>query len=262
MMPIQVLPLLTEDGFGMRMDWLAARYHTSVAVWRGGVSITNELIGAAVLNQLIADGHAKWVVEIRCPKTLYMKSYTSSEYSFDISFDPQDIEGRMFILPGLVAVENLILATTELNREIFNEDAVSVPAGAWLAKGKTHEDKGLSTSLIEFRRDEELKPGRMRVTPDTASGDLRFIIHLASNLWTRREPRDVQVAGLIAACARLPQFEGEPDDPVNPLLSQVKEYLDNEEVATWDNKEEWDPALAATAIERFFGDDRTEVDGA
>ena len=256
---MQVLPLLTEDGVGMRMDWLTARYRTSVAAWRGGASVTNEFIDAVALNQLISDGRAKWVVEIRCPKTLYMKSYTSGESSFDISFDPQDIEGRLFILPGLVAVENLRLTTAELNRELFNEDTVLVPAGAWLAKGKTHENKGLSTSLVEFRKDEELKPGRMRVTPDTGSGDLRFIIHLAPDLWTRRESRDVQVAGLIAACARLPQFEGEPDDPVNSLLLQVKEYLDNEGVATWDNKDEWDPALAATAIERFISE---EVDGA
>ena len=102
--------------------------------------------------------------------------------------------------------------------------------------------KGEARQIVTSRiqpKDEELKPGRMRVTPDTGSGDLRFIIHLAPDLWTRRESRDVQVAGLIAACARLPQFEGEPDDPVNSLLLQVKEYLDNEGVATWDNKDEW-----------------------
>ncbi|MYA49719.1 MAG: hypothetical protein F4045_03265 [Chloroflexi bacterium] len=238
-------PVLSEEG--LRMDWPDARYTTTAKIWSSGASITNTLEGSAILEQLVQDNLAKWVVEVRCPKSLYCRIYEQAERDFNLSWNAADIDGRLFLIPGLVATGELTLPTTELLPGIWEASTVTIPQGWWLAKGQTYANESLSQSLLTFKPDESLPIGCMRVDPETGSGDLRFVVNLAADLYARiRTSRDVQVAGLIGACARLPEFtEGD-----YPILSEVETWLDSQGVLTWKD-ENYDPARAATAIEKF-----------
>ena len=238
-------PTLSEEG--LRMDWPDAHYSTAAKIWSNGASITNTLEGSTILTQLVQEDRARWVVEVRCPKSLYCRVYDQTEQEFVLSWNASDIDGRLFLIPGLVATEEITIPTTELLSSIWDDATVTIPQGWWLARGRTYANESLSQSLLTFKRDESLAYGCMRVDPETGSGDLRFAVNLSPDLYTRiRISRDVQVAGLIGVCARLPEFV----DDDYPILSEVEAWLDSQGVLTWKDHN-YDPARAATAIERF-----------
>ena len=241
-------PLLSEEG--LRLDWPDVHYNTSAKIWSGGASITNTLTGSEILPQLIRGNHARWTVEFRCPKTLYSRVYENTAETFDLSWNPMHVAGRVFLIPGLVATKDLQLSTTELLPGMWDTQTVTIPQGWWLARGRTYANESLVQSLLAFKTDEFLEDGGMRVDPETASGDLRFVCCLAPALYARIGiSRDVQIAGLIGVCARLPEFD--LDEEPYAIVSAVKELLVDRGVPTWLDTG-YDPARAATAIERFI----------
>ncbi len=129
-----------------------------------------------------------------------------------------------------------------------------MPSGAWLARGAEFAAKNLAASLIEFRKDESLESGRMRVVEDTSGDDARFLVKLAPDVYQRavQGDRDVQVAGLIAAFAKLPDSPRFAEDSVSPIARMLRDRLEDAEVPTWDDSDYWDPAWAATTIEKFY----------
>ncbi len=94
----------------------------------------------------------------------------------------------------------------------------------------------------------------MEVTPDTTGGDLRFNVWLSPNYFNQmiQSNRDVQVAALIGAFGRIPLLDtyGESDFAI---LGHIKSALTEAGVPIWgDENAEFDPAMAATAIEPFY----------
>ena len=232
------------------MDWKHARYRTTVRVSTGGAEVSNELVDAPELEALVDQRQAAWAVEVRCPKTLYAQTHQRGTPEFKLLWDPLDVDGRLFLRPGLIATCNLSLPTTGLIDSIWEAPALEVPTGWWLAQGRTCTSEGLAESLLRFVRDGDRKLGTMSVAPDMGSGNLRFIVKLAPDLYDHRlKDRDVQIAGLIAAFSQLRQSLPE-DEPDNTVLDTVRARLEDAAVPTWD-EEDYDPALAATTIEAF-----------
>ena len=95
----------------------------------------------------------------------------------------------------------------------------------------------------------------MRVYEDASGDDPRFLVKLAPEVYQRavQGDRDVQVAGLIAAFAKLPgssRFDCDGDSE-SPVARMLRDRLEAANVPTWDDADDWDPAWAATTIERF-----------
>ena len=250
----QILPVLTEDD--TRMDWKRARYRTTVRVKAGGASVDNELHDAPELEELVDQGQAAWAVEVRCPKTLYAHTHQRATSAFELSWSPSDVDGQLFLRPGLIATCDVSLSTTGLTDSIW-EPPVLVPTGWWLAQGRTFKSQGLAESLLKFRRNADLQNGTMSVVPDTGSGNVQFIVSLAADLYDRRRTdRDIQIAGLVAAFSQLKQSLN-PDELDNTVFEAVKHRLEDAKIPTWED-DNYDPALAATTIEPFtttFDDD-------
>ena len=70
----------------------------------------------------------------------------------------------------------------------------------------------------------------------------------------------MQIAALIAAFGRIPGVVGPPQDATRdepdeaaqyPVLERIKSVLEDAGVADWTDPSEYDPARAATAVERF-----------
>ena len=243
----QILPVLTEDD--TRMDWKVARYRTTVRVKAGGATVTNEILDAPELTALVNQGQAKWAVEVRCPKTLYAHTYQYATSAFELSWAPSDVDGQLFLRPGLIATCDLSLPATGLI-EGFWEPPLLVPRGWWLAQGRTFKTQGLAESLLRFRRHGDLEDGTMSVIPDMGSGNIQFIVSLAPDLFDqRRTDRDVQIAALVAALSQLKQLTVEELD--NTVFEAVKQRLDDANVPNWED-DSYDPALAATTIEPFI----------
>ena len=94
----------------------------------------------------------------------------------------------------------------------------------------------------------------MAVEPDLTTGDLRFNVWLAPTYFDReiQSNRDVQIAALIGAMGRVPLLDqGEEDSYA--ILSHIRAALNQAGVPAWgpELNAEFDPARAATAIERF-----------
>lgn len=254
-------PILRADGASL--DWIKASYSVDVKI-RGRQAIaTHALRDAQELEALVEDGSARWTVEIRCPRTLLARSSQASEPKMIASWSAEEVDGEMFVTPGLVAVRPLHLSTEGLSA-LWGDEPIEIPAGRWLARGVMQRTKSLGASLLTFEIKDGLRDGEMEVVPDTSSGDLHFTVWLSRayhKYVSTEEPRDVQVAALIAAMGRIP-FIDSGDAESYPTVVQIRDQLEDAGVAVWGDgaNSEFDPARAATAIEAFqipdvIGDD-------
>ena len=258
-----MLPILMEDGSSL--DWRHGNYTSSVQIRRGGATVENNLAGAPGLAKLVEEKSASWALEVRCPRALFAATYSSQNPSFDVAWDPDDVHGPIYLTPGMVAVLPTVLSCSGL-LDIWGQGAIRVPQGAWLVRGNMSRSENLAASLVVFRRKDDLQDGqnsRMSVQEDASKGEPRFIVFLPSKLHERaKSDRNIQVAGLIAACALLPNSPSFHEDSGSRVAKELRSRLRAQDIPLWDHADEWDPALAATVIEPFFVDTQLGEDDA
>ena len=243
------LPVLLEDN--SRFDWPNAQYTPLVTVGGCKATIRHVLQAAPALERAIEDQCAIWATELRCPKTLLSRVEVSREPRQVVEWDKHEMDHQLYIIPGILADRDFELSDEGLN-PIWESCRLQIPRGWWLARGDTSRSDTLAQSLLRFHLSDDLKDGRMQVKPDESSGDLRFVAYLASDIWPRIElDRTLQISALIGALARLPkELEGiEPED-MPAVAQEIHDRLEHAGVPTW-TRSEYDPVLAATAIEPF-----------
>ncbi len=249
------LPVLASDG--SRLDWISARYATKVALRDRQADINHDLTDAPILQALIEAGEAEWVTEFRCPRTLLSRQTRTRSPQQRMTWAQDEAVGETFLLPGLVATRELRLDTSGLNPFAWAAgESVTVPAGWWLARAEAYRVTPLLASLVKFRRDNEgrLEPGQMSVSEDSDASTPCFVVRLAADLYdVRYRDRDVWLAGLIAACARLPgsSMGPERENSDHPMAQELRGRLEDAGIETWDNLDGFDPARMATLLERF-----------
>ena len=263
------VPVLREDDTSL--DWLDAAYEARVVMGGGRGRVEHRLAGANQLAKLVADGKAEWVVELRSPATLYAGVAGSSQkQKFAFHWDADAVTFGSYVIPGMVTTQEVDLGTGSLH-PVWGEGPIVVPPGRWLVRGNARNAEQLGSSLIRLYPDENLADGRMTVTPFTGEGDLRFHVKMSPRMFeTRAKDRDVQIAALIAAFGRIPGVvgppqEATPDEPGEasqyPVLARIRSELERAKVADWTDPSEYDPARAATAVERFvLPEDHREAD--
>ena len=248
-------PVLMDDA--SRLDWTNARYEVRVDIKGDHVYISHKLYDADDLNELIRNGNAEWVTELRCPRTLLCRQECSSNSEQVVDLKSEDILGESFLIPGLVATQNIeLISSGNLNDFIWPLGSkVVVPAGWWLARGEPRTTTPLTASLVRFYRDpdDKLESGQMSVTEETDGGSPYFRVTLAKDLYDeRRECRDVQISGLIGACGMLPQSSmcEDRENADHPVSLRLKAAFEEAGI-DW-NSDTYDPALAATVLEEFY----------
>ncbi len=242
-------PVLQEDGSSM--DWKDAVYELDVRIDGTAAEVRNVLRGASALIDLIEAGKASYALEIRCRKTLFARTHLSRSLEFRVDWRQDDVDGVVHLLAGVVANEPVTLPAEELVDLWSDAPGRQVPAGWWLARGSVYASEGLAASLIEFRRAADLENGRMRVAEGGSEEEPRFIVDLAPDVFARVRDRDVQIAGLIAACGVLPRSDRFNDEGSgNTVVEALRARIEDAGLPTWD-QEDWDPARAATLLEPF-----------
>lgn len=245
-------PVLRDDGSSL--DYLNVTYSCSTMIKSGEAAVKQEISGSAELVELILDGAAKWALEIRCPKTLFARTWLDDDHVGTVvaQWDPSIVDGIVYAIPGLVAVERIGLSRSGLN-PTWAKANLEVPKGWWLARGRP-QAADLNHQLITFKADPAAAVGSMRIA---CSSDVpRFIVYLHPLEYSRaRTDRDLQVAGLIAALAMLQDspffgYDGEGDSE-HVVARELRARLEAADVSAWD-EDGWDPARAATAIEPFY----------
>ncbi|WP_419861456.1 hypothetical protein [Candidatus Palauibacter sp.] len=246
------LPILVEDR--SRVDWCNAVYEADVQVEPTRATVTHNLRHAPTLERLVEIGQAKWATELRCPKTLLSRVEEGVETRQVVEWSGDSVDGDMFVIPGLLAVQDLRLRPSagELI-SIWDDSAFEVRRGWWLARGSARRTKTLGQSLLRFRLAKKLDDGQMRIERDQSEEDLCFHVHLAEDIWPDRFVRHVQMAALIGALGQLGTTLGDrEDDEQEPRIADdIRQKLERAGVPTWDDPTTYDPAWAATVIEPF-----------
>ena len=252
------LPVLVEGG--SRLDWMTASYRADVTIKGAQAIIVHQLTDAPELVAQIESGQAQWATEFRCPRTLHSREDRSQDQTQRLDWNEEEAVGDTFLLPGLVAVKDLVLDPSGLNPFGWTLDApVHVPAGWWLARAEARRVNPLVASLVHFKIDENLEPGQMAVNEDTDGDNPYFVVRMAKDLFeSRKDDRDIQIAGLIGACARLPGSSmGQDSTGLNgdnhdhALAQELRRRFEGAGIDDW-NSDEFDPIMAATWLERFY----------
>ena len=152
-----MIPVLRQDGSSL--DWKTAAYRVDVKVSGARAVVTHELREAPELVRLIEDGAAAYAVEARCPRTVFARTWASAEPTQQTNWSDTEVEGQVFLFPGVLALKEMSLPAAGLI-DLWQGEPVRVPKGAWLARGDAFAAKNLAASLIEFRKDESLEAGR------------------------------------------------------------------------------------------------------
>lgn len=238
-------------------DYPGAFYENKVFVRGSSARVTNRLVNAPDLEWLMAQGKAKWSIEIRAPAALWSRTELTSLDDKTFNLSPEETGPEVFVISRLVAVEDLDLPTRKLNPAWHENDIVEIPRGVWLALGNIARTESSVSSILRFVKSDHLPSGRMEIAgPDD---QFQFIVSVAPDLFARRSYRDVQIAALIGVMGRMPAVAaslGEGNEP--PILRTIRARLEGEDVTAWDDRDNYDAATAATALEPFTGGQEEE----
>ena len=238
-------------------DYPGAFYENKVFVTGSSARVINSLVNAPDLESLMAQGKAKWSIEIRAPAALWSRTELTSLDDKTVNLSPEDTGPEVFIISRLVAIEDLELPTSRLNPAWHDDDIVEIPKGVWLALGSIWRSESSVSSILKFIKSDHLPNGRMEIEgPDD---QFQFIVSVAPDLFARRSYRDVQIAALIGVMGKLPAVAdslGEGNEP--PILRMIRIRLEGEDVATWEDRDNYNAAAAATALEPFTGGQEEE----
>ena len=245
------LPMLVENG--SRLDWTDADYRLDMRVGDGYARVTHQLDNAPSLERLIEDGHAHWAVELRSPKTLLSRTHTSTVREMEVRWDQQEVDGLIYLIPGLIATRDVQLDGQGLD-EIWSAGPLDIPTGWWLVRGNVRRVGTLREALLTFEEDTSLPSGGMRVAPDPSDGRPRFVVSVASDIRPAVEhDRSMQVAALVGACALFPTvFSPDVEQEHSALLGEIRDLLEAADVPDWTDRENYDPARVATLIEPLY----------
>ncbi len=246
------LPVLLQDR--SRLDWRVAKYDPEVRLLPTRATVFHILRAAPTLERLVREGLAQWATELRCPKTLFARvepSAGSPPTTQSVEWKREHVDGDLFLIPGLVALEDFDLSPgPEELTSVWENLRLRIRAGWWLAQGLAFRTRTLGQSLLKLKLEERLPNGQMRIERDESADDLRFHVHMARDIWPERRHRHIQVAALIGAMGRMVgAFESPDEDP--PVVGQVRTRLRESGVSDWSDPDRFDPARAATVIEEF-----------
>ena len=244
------LPMLLEDG--SRLDWTDAAYRLDMRIGDGRARVTHQIDRAPALERLIEERRAKWVVELRSPRTLLSRIETSVGRTMDVRWDTGEVGALVYLIPGLIATRDLQLDGQGLD-EIWGGMALDMPAGWWLARGRVRRASTLREALLTFQEDKSLPDGGMKVVADVSPERLQFVVSVASDIRPAVErDRSMQVAGLIGACALFPDtIDEDIETEHGALVGEIRNRLEDAGVADWEDRKSYDPARVATVIEGF-----------
>ena len=254
-------PVLLEDRSSL--DWPNTAYAPKVGLGTRTARIEHHVEGTDLIGDLVSQGDAVWAVELRCPKTLMARTATSRVADHTIRWDDDDIDGPAWLIPGVLATTEIPFPDASVLHEVWHDASPVFPPGYWIVRGDARRVTPFRDSLMSFYRDPELSPGRMHVETDRSSGNLRFAVRAATDVYREAMEgegnRSVWIAALIGVCGHFGRVFGSVDDgesgdgdqTSDALAEEIRTRLDDASVPSWEDPDLYDPAAAATAIEPF-----------
>lgn len=251
---VRQAPVLDVSGINPNLDWTNAGYAVqSHRVAPDCYKVIHEIAGAQPLLDLIQQGSAEWVVEARCPATVYSSVFGSAaDRETIVRLPPNETIGTVDLWPGIVATKECRLNTEFLSEIWRRESEIDVSKGWWLARHGPLAVGDALGSIIAFRPDDNLAKGDLRIAASVTGGEFRFVIQLHPDQIEHTNDDAFQIMALSTAFAMLPsqpemEIEGETV-PASRIGTDLLGKLRNLGVPSWDQGDQWDPMRAATSL--------------
>ena len=232
------------------LDWRDGKYTAKVDFEPGCVRVEQAVVDCPQIDVLVHSGDVLWAVELRSPTTLFAKVVELGSPISKARYDPEEVGGVLYAIPGLLATNELELDQDGLSN-LWHGEPVIVPPGTWLARGPIIRRERGSQSLLAFDIDPSLPPGTIQVYDPMGVDVLQFVVYLSSDLAGRDVDPMVRHAALVGAFARLPRVADglEVGSGAHRHLTEIQRKLRNRGVPDWVEDSDFDSALAATAFE-------------
>lgn len=264
-------PMLRADGLGY--DFPGVFYsNTFERIEEGEARVVNTLSGPDVdaFTNTVRDNGA-WVSEIRSPHTLYSeyatyqiddptvdykveRKDTDAEkriWAYPVKWDPAQSTARPFLITQLCAHRTITLPKKILS-SIWQEGAshLAIPRGQVLARGVVFAMEEAAASILKFVVDKNMtRDGEIRVAEPDHHYHFKVFMTQSTLQSVKRERRSgIMNAALVGALARLNKSHNPAESQV---LDEMATRLREANIATWIDEADYDPAQAATYLERF-----------
>ena len=175
---------VVELGNASYPEW---KYTVKVETVEAGRSIrvVQELVGALLIDKLSQDGRVMHICTIADPYTMYREVFKSEQPGQLLKWNPSDLGQHPIFTPMVVSARDtdLILSESDGVSDIWVGKKISLVKGSRLAVFPPFALSPGLGSLLKFKVDDNLPPGRFQVKPSAVS-EFKFIVSLSQDSFT------------------------------------------------------------------------------
>lgn len=220
--------------------------------------IEHRIEGAALIEQLLAHGQARYACVVSAPISSYRRTHLSDEARQIVDWLGDDLGDPPLFTPMIVCVAPHSV-TLDADRDgvhpIWNKQRIQLPKGARLALGSVIQLQASVLQLLALQEDEHLAEGQFVV--DVNEEPFRFQVRLSTKLhrflrFPQHQIRNHIMTHVVTAClARLQRDYADDDGETGwqsfRSLEALAEYLERNGHGHWADSE-FRPEQVATAL--------------
>ena len=224
-------------------------------------TVWHRVEGAALINDVIAEGLAQFVCTVASPVSSYRVSHVSETNTQVIGWESDDL-GEPPMFTPMVVVAEPFKRTLDRERdgvhELWDGRTVAFERGMRLALSDVVLMRSSVLNMLIFERDPTLSDGEFRVEAEDREG-FRFRVHLAPDLhrflkYDSEDPRRSHiVTHILSACFGVlkADYADDKEDEGGWRsyrgLQALAEMLKEHDLPHW-SEDEFSPELAATRL--------------
>ena len=225
-------------------------------------TLEHNIHGAQLIENWMKEGKLNFICSVAAPRSMYRKLHVSASPSQLIEWLEEDL-GEPPMFTPMVTTRQEIRHTVEHESDglnpIWDGRKIVLLAGARVAVGATFKFQSGLNGILEFNRDDELKPGQLRVQPSEQNG-FTFKVYLAPDLHTHLRynrhdmtGNNIMVHVVSSALGILHKDYREAEDEEGAgwqsyrNLVGLAELLQEQGAGIW-TEEDFRPELAATML--------------
>ena len=225
-------------------------------------TILHQVQGAQLLEQWMKVGKLNFICSVASPRSMYRGIHVSNAPQQTIEWEQNDLGEPPMFTPMLVVreeIQHTVNCETDGLNSIWEGREILLSPGARVAVGQTFKLQSGLNGILDFNKDEDLKPGQVLVVPSLENG-FTFKVHLAPNLFNHLMYRRNEMPGanimvhiISTALGILQKDYSEAEDEEGAgwqsyrNLVGLADLLQSHGARLWSD-EDFRPELAATTL--------------
>ena len=227
------------------------------------LAIDHEVEGAPLITNWIEARQTQFACAVADPRSAYRRVHRADAPHQLIEWNPDDLGSHPRFTPMILSVSDIqhrVDAERDGLHPLWHGHLLQLTPGSRIAICSTFAFRAGLLGLLDFRLDEELKPGWFRLETSHEEG-FKFKVHLARDLFAhlRFTPNRRELTGwnimthvVSAALTHLRDYaseDGEEGWRSFPNLVAFADWLSQKGMGHWSD-DDFDPAFTATRLYR------------